>query len=208
MGVQAPARRDAEPRPTGGLIGARRRPPGTTHTNPARGAEAVGRARPGSRSFGLVRSPRTLRLSSQARTTHLGELEVREGEWHVRLRGRSDGPWEGRRVTDSLLVPACHDATATASRAGGTRGAKAGAGWSAAVGSDRRDGRAADWSAPGRRDLTCVGSFQNGSRAVSGTRVRAGAVLARRDVSGSAGRATPATGVGRRWSRGTASNWP
>ncbi|HET7181565.1 MAG TPA: hypothetical protein VFI15_04975, partial [Candidatus Limnocylindrales bacterium] len=40
-------------------------------------------------------------LIAKLSTTQLGELEVREGEWHVRLRRPYGvGPGEGRRVTD------------------------------------------------------------------------------------------------------------
>ncbi len=40
-------------------------------------------------------------LIAKLATTQLGELEVREGDWHVRLRRSFGiGPGEGRRVTD------------------------------------------------------------------------------------------------------------
>ena len=40
-------------------------------------------------------------LIAKLGTTHLGELEVREGDWHIRLRRPyGTAPGEGRRSTD------------------------------------------------------------------------------------------------------------
>ena len=113
-------------------------------------------------------------LIAKLSTTQLGELEVREGDWQVRLRRPYGvGPGEGRRVTDkaSRSQPG-HEghghgrAGVEGHRAG--RGAGAGSGGSA---SDAKAATAATATSP------AVGIFNPGPRAISGTRVRTGDVL-------------------------------
>ncbi len=113
-------------------------------------------------------------LIAKLSTTQLGELEVREGDWQVRLRRPYGvGPGEGRRVTDkaSRSQPG-HEghghgrAGVEGHRAG--RGAGAGSGGSA---SDAKAATSATATSP------AVGIFNPGPRAISGTRVRTGDVL-------------------------------
>ena len=67
--------------------------------DPARGAEAARKLD----HAGIARLTEELlpALIAKLGTTHLGELEVTEGEWHVRLRRPfGTAPGEGRRITD------------------------------------------------------------------------------------------------------------
>jgi biotin carboxyl carrier protein len=151
-------------------------------------------------------------LIAKLATTQLGELEVREGDWHVRLRRPYGvGPGEGRRAADkpSRSQPgheghghpraaveghrAGRGSGSSASATGATAGTGAasasngtgaprGGSGSAAGGHDDGDG-AGDRS---RSVATspAVGIFNPGAKGASGTRVRAGDVLGHVDVLG------------------------
>lgn len=152
-------------------------------------------------------------LIAKLGSTSLGELEVREGEWHVRLRRPFGvGPGEGRRSTDrpSRSQPG-HEGHAHGRAApeghrgsrGGSAGAAAGpgptgatAGTGAAGASSNGTGRpgglgAGSHPGDGSADRTrtvatspAVGIFEPGPRAASGTRVRAGDTLGTVNVIG------------------------
>jgi len=152
-------------------------------------------------------------LIAKLSTTQLGELEVREGDWQVRLRRPYGvGPGEGRRVTDkpSRSQPG-HEGHGHG-RAGVEGGRARGAGSSAGAGSGSgsagapstgsggassngsgggtaRPGGPRDGETAADRMRTiatspAVGFFTPGTRAVSGTRVRAGDSLGSVDVLG------------------------
>jgi biotin carboxyl carrier protein len=129
-------------------------------------------------------------LIAKLGTTHLGELEVTEGEWHVRLRRPfGTAPGEGRRVTDkpSRSQPGHEGHGHGRAAPEGTRGSKAGAGGSAASRSGPTNGTGARADLERSRTIAtspAVGIFQPGSRAVSGTRVRAGDSLGAVNVLG------------------------
>ncbi len=109
-------------------------------------------------------------LIAKLGTTHLGELEVREGEWHVRLRRPyGTAPGEGRRASDrpGRAQPG-HDGH------GHGRAAPEGTGPDEGV----LDRSRAIATSP------AVGIFQPGARAASGTRVRAGDSLGAVNVLG------------------------
>jgi biotin carboxyl carrier protein len=134
-------------------------------------------------------------LIAKLGTTHLGELEVREGDWHVRLRRPyGTAPGEGRRATDKpARSQPGHEGHGHAraaveghrpARSGGASGVTAGTGAaSASTNGTGADGAPADRS---RSVATspAVGIFQPGSRAASGTRVRAGDSLGTVNVLG------------------------
>lgn len=154
-------------------------------------------------------------LIAKLGSTELGELEVREGDWHVRLR-RPYGvvAGEGRRASDkpsrsqpgheghghARAAPEGYRGSraagggvgATAASAGGsTNGTGAprsssGSGSPSGSGSATRDGGDGATADRSRSIATspAVGIFQPGSRAASGTRVRAGDVLGHVDVLG------------------------
>ena len=134
-------------------------------------------------------------LIAKLGTTHLGELEVREGDWHVRLRRPyGTAPGEGRRSTDKpsrsqpgheghghgRAAPEGH----RGQRAGGASGATAGTGAASAS----SNGTGGDERVPDKSRAIAtspaVGIFTPGSRAVSGTRVRAGDSLGAVNVLG------------------------
>ena len=134
-------------------------------------------------------------LIAKLGTTHLGELEVREGDWHVRLRRPyGTAPGEGRRSTDrpSRSQPGHeghgHGRAAPEGRAarasGGASGITAGTGASSAS----SNGTGGEERVPDKsRSIAtspAVGIFQPGSRAASGTRVRAGDSLGAVNVLG------------------------
>ena len=135
-------------------------------------------------------------LIAKLATLHVGELEVREGDWHVRLRHPAgvDGDL-GRRAGDrpSQRGHAGHDAVGAPAPA---RTTPVGPGPSAAATASTNGtqpalapvgpGRAVD-GAPAHEDGSgqatahgpialspAVGIFQPGSAAIAGTRVRAG----------------------------------
>ncbi len=82
---------------------------GTTRARAARGADAGGADAGGADASRLADHDGIARLTEELLpaliaklgTTHLGELEVREGDWHIRLRRPfGTAPGEGRRSTD------------------------------------------------------------------------------------------------------------
>lgn len=146
-------------------------------------------------------------LIAKLSTTQLGELEVREGDWHVRLRRPYGvGPGEGRRSTDkpSRSQPGHeghghgragvegHRAARTAGSASGSTGTPTGITAGSGAASAATNGATPH---PGSRDRDAdrsrsiasspaVGYFQPGPKAASGTRVRAGDILGTVDVLG------------------------
>lgn len=145
-------------------------------------------------------------LIAKLSSTQLGELEVREGDWQVRLRRPYGvGPGEGRRVTDkpSRSQPG-HEGhghgragveghrggrpAGTITSTGTPSGITAGSGAASAStngASARSNGRDGD----GERSRSiasspAVGIFHPGAKGASGTRVRAGDVLGSVDVLG------------------------
>ena len=134
-------------------------------------------------------------LIAKLGTTHLGELEVREGDWHVRLRRPyGTAPGEGRRATDKAArSQPGHEGHGHAraaveghrpARSSGASGVTAGTGAASAS----TNGTGAD-DVPADRSRSvatspAVGIFQPGSRAASGTRVRAGDSLGTVNVLG------------------------
>lgn len=143
-------------------------------------------------------------LIAKLSTTQLGELEVREGDWTVRLRRPySPGPSEGRRAADkpSRSQPG-HDAHGHAratdahrpARSSGlnpasgiTAGSGAASASSNGSGGARpggpHDGDTSDRS-PEIATSPAVGTFKPGPRAASGTKVRAGDSLGTVDMLG------------------------
>lgn len=137
-------------------------------------------------------------LIAKLGTTRLGELEVREGEWRVRLRrpATADGSNFGRRATDrpSRAQPGheghghprgAPEALARARLTGVGPGDPSGPSGSNGTGGAHGDraGR------QGERDRhvaysPAVGVFHPGARAASGTRVREGESLGTVDVLG------------------------
>ena len=138
-------------------------------------------------------------LIAKLSTTHLGEIEVREGDWRIRLRRPTAGdPKEGRRATDrpSRTQPG-HEGHAH------PRGALEGsrpprvvlpAGYADASGSNGSGGakttNGADGGSSSRGPAQpvatspAVGIFQPGPRAATGTRIRAGDSLGSVDMLG------------------------
>jgi biotin carboxyl carrier protein len=132
-------------------------------------------------------------LTAKLGATHLGELEVREGDWKIRLRRPATaGNWNGelRRATDRAGRAAAHAAEAHAgaragSAAASTNGTGAAAGGGAAAALPRQGSR------PSHEDETrrvatspAVGVFRPSARATVGTRVRQGDALGHVDVLG------------------------
>ena len=162
-------------------------------------------------------------LLAKLGSTNLGELEVREGDWHVRLRRPFGvGPGEGRRSTDrpSRAQPGHegHGHGRAAPEGRGSRGASSGSGTSGGGGggggatgvtagtgaaSASTNGTGASRSGSGSAAAAAsgagaagaersrsiatspaVGIFEPGSRAASGTKVRAGDSLGTVNVIG------------------------
>ena len=134
-------------------------------------------------------------LIAKLGTTRLGELEVREGDWHVRLRRPySTAPGEDRRMGDKAsrsqpgheghghgrAGPEGHRQRASGGAAGVTAGTGAASASSNGAGDAERplDKSRVIATSP------AVGIFEPGSRAVSGTRVRAGDSLGTVNVLG------------------------
>jgi biotin carboxyl carrier protein len=119
-------------------------------------------------------------LIAKLGTTQLGELEVREGEWQVRLRRPfGTAPGEGRRATDkpSRSQPGHEGHGHGRAAPEGTRGSKGGAGSGARGGAASTNGTGARDEPDRSRSIAtspAVGIFTPGPRAASGTRVRAG----------------------------------
>lgn len=144
-------------------------------------------------------------LIAKLSTTQLGELEVREGDWQVRLRRPFGvGPGEGRRATDkpSRSQPG-HEGhgharagveghrggrpSGTVASTGTPSGITAGSGAASAStnGASRSNGR--DGDTERSRSIAsspAVGIFHPGPKGASGTRVRTGDVLGSVDVLG------------------------
>ena len=121
-------------------------------------------------------------LIAKLGTTHLGELEVREGDWQIRLRRPyGTAPGEGRRAGDkpSRSQPGHEGHGHGRAAPEGHRGSKSGGGGSSTngTGGDSEKSRTIATS-------PAVGIFQPGSRATSGTRVRAGDSLGSINVLG------------------------
>lgn len=124
-------------------------------------------------------------LIAKLGSTNLGELEVREGDWHVRLRRPFGvGPGEGRRSGDrpSRAQPGHEGHGHGRGAVEGHRGAKDTTS-SNGTGAGSRAGAAAP-STSGVATSPAVGIFQPGARAASGTRVRAGDSLGTVNVIG------------------------
>jgi biotin carboxyl carrier protein len=134
-------------------------------------------------------------LIAKLGTTRLGEIEVREGDWHVRLR-RPFGavPGEGRRAGDkpSRVQPGHeghgHARAAPEGHRGGASGITAGSGAASAStnGTGMTRGSSGDGPERPRNIATSpgVGIFQPGTRATAGSRVRAGDTLGAVNVLG------------------------
>jgi biotin carboxyl carrier protein len=114
-------------------------------------------------------------LMAKLTATGLGELEVREGAWKVRLRRPADGATGGRKAERS-------------GRSAGGHAHGAGTGLTpVGPGRDERDGRDGHGGPDGRRVVAtspAVGVFQPRPEARTGTRVRAGDRLGGIDVLG------------------------
>jgi biotin carboxyl carrier protein len=144
-------------------------------------------------------------LIAKLGSTDLGELEVREGDWQVRLRRPYGvGAGEGRRSGDrpSRTQPGHEGHGHGRAAPEGYRGGRAGggppgptgttAGSGAASASSNGTGRPAGSGSPesaadrsrGVATSPAVGIFQPGPRAASGTRVRAGDSLGTVNVIG------------------------
>lgn len=151
-------------------------------------------------------------LIAKLATTQLGELEVREGDWHVRLRRPyGSGPGEGRRAGDKAsraqpgheghghsraaveghrpgrasggaLLPGGSGTTAGTGAASASNGT-GGHGWSGGTGDDH-DGEDAPNRSRSIATSPAVGIFNPGPKGASGTRVRSGDVLGTVDVLG------------------------
>ena len=129
-------------------------------------------------------------LIAKLGTTQLGELEVREGEWQVRLRRPfGTAPGQGRRAGDkpSRSQPGHEGHGHGRAAPEGTRGSKAGAAGAARSGADPTNGTGAGDERQKSRTIAtspAVGIFTPGSRAASGTRIRAGDSLGSVNVLG------------------------
>ena len=145
-------------------------------------------------------------LIAKLGTTQLGELEVREGDWHVRLRRPYGvGPGEGRRATDrpSRAQPGHeghgharagvegHRPSRPAGAGSPASGITAGSGAASAASNGSNGPGAAGARAAAARDADrhvvtspAVGIFHSGPKSAAGTRVRAGDSLASVDVLG------------------------
>lgn len=114
-------------------------------------------------------------LMAKLTATGLGELEVREGAWKVRLRRPAEGASASRKAERSGR-----------SAGGHAHGAAAGL-TPVGPGRDERDGRDGHGGPDGRRVVAtspAVGVFQPRPEARTGTRVRAGDRLGGIDVLG------------------------
>jgi biotin carboxyl carrier protein len=144
-------------------------------------------------------------LIAKLTTTQLGELEVREGDWSVRLRRPiGTGTNQGRRASDkaSRAQPGNEGhghgrAPADTRRPGRSPGANPASGVTAGSGAASaatngstvvRTAGARDGDSPDRSRAIAtspaVGTFKPGPRAISGTRVRAGDSLGNVDMLG------------------------
>jgi biotin carboxyl carrier protein len=119
-------------------------------------------------------------LIAKLGSTRLGELEVREGDWHVRLRRPfGTGPGEGRRASDK-------PSRSQPGHEGHGHGRAAPEGHRTSGGMASTNGASPE-AAGGTRSVAtspAVGIFQPGARAASGTKVRAGDTLGAINVLG------------------------
>lgn len=131
-------------------------------------------------------------LIAKLGATGLGELEVREGGWRVRLRrpgesgapqARDRRPGDRERAARSGAGPAGSHQTTSLTPVGPGRDGRDGATRDGAAGHDGRDGAARD---DGRIVATspAVGVFQPRPEARAGTKVRAGDRLGSVDMLG------------------------
>jgi len=135
-------------------------------------------------------------LIAKLGTTHLGELEVREGDWHVRLRRPyGTAPGEGRRASDRAgRAQPGHDGHGhgraapeggrAARASGGASGITAGSGAASASTNGTGPDEAVLDRSRAIATSPAVGIFQPRARAASGTRVRAGDSLGAVNVLG------------------------
>jgi len=149
-------------------------------TDGARGTDATRKAD----HAGIARLAEELlpALIAKLGSTQLGELEVREGDWQVRLRRPyGTAPGEGRRATDkpSRSQPGHEGHGHGRAAPEGHRGSKGSGGSTNGTGS-REDAEKSRSIATS----PAVGIFQPGPRAASGTRVRAGDSLGSVNVLG------------------------
>jgi biotin carboxyl carrier protein len=137
-------------------------------------------------------------LIAKLSTTHLGELEVREGDWRIRLRRPASAePKEGRRATDrpSRTQPGHEGHGHPRYVPEGTRPARVmlPTGYAdATVGSNGSgSARTTNGAGGGAQEPVlpvatspAVGVFHPGARAATGTRIRAGDSLGSVDMLG------------------------
>ena len=108
-------------------------------------------------------------LMAKLSATGLGELEVREGTWHVRLRRSADGVARDKRASErAARAQGGHHAPAPAGAPGLT---------AVGPGRDGREGRDGA-TAPGERRVVAtspaVGTYRVAADRSAGTRIRAG----------------------------------
>ena len=145
-------------------------------------------------------------LTAKLASTHLGELEVRERDWHIRLRRPPTAGWNGelRRQGDrpgraqpghethghprAAVEAHRPQASGGSNGTGHASGAAAGAGGhvGAAAGGSHGFAPRPSHEDDGRKVATspAVGVFRPGPRAVVGSRVRSGDTLGHIDVLG------------------------
>jgi biotin carboxyl carrier protein len=135
-------------------------------------------------------------LIAKLSTTHLGELEVREGDWKIRLRQPAGSEIrEGRRASDrpSRTQPGheghghprgAPEPTRPARVALPTGYADKSVATNGARGAATGNGKAPHDPAKPVATSPAVGVFQPGTRAAVGTRIRAGDTLGSVDVLG------------------------
>jgi biotin carboxyl carrier protein len=135
-------------------------------------------------------------LIAKLSTTHLGELEIREGDWRIRLRRpTASEPREGRRAADrpSRTQPGHEGHGHPRGALEGTRPARVvlPAGYADATGGSNGSGSARTTNGAAGHELAqpvatspAVGVFHPGPRATVGTRIRTGDSLGSVDVLG------------------------
>jgi biotin carboxyl carrier protein len=127
-------------------------------------------------------------LIAKLASTQLGELEVREGEWRVRLRRPyGTAPGEGRRSTDRpFRAQGAHDGLGHARTSSDPHRATRGPGSGPGSAADPSGNGSRPDDEPTRSIATspAVGIFRAGARAAAGSRVRAGDSLGTIDVLG------------------------
>lgn len=145
-------------------------------------------------------------LIAKLATLNVGELEVREGDWHVRLRRPPGAVTEHERRASDRAGARAHPGHDVVGAPASLRGVAGGTGAASAAPSLNGSGPVltpvgpghADESGPGTADGTpgatvpgassavspAVGIFQPGSSAVGGARVRAGDRLGAVDMLG------------------------